>query len=242
MTTLGEHPSALAATPSRTETVGDGMSTAALITTWVGAAFPLLPAVALIVAIAGRKRSLTRWLNNTAIIVSAIFLAAQIAIPLAFGAALAKAAGDYMNRDTVSTTNDLESLDDLENTDYSTPSSDSSVEPDPAADVAENEATSDIADGDVSAVTTMPGQDIDLDTAYLDTMGSYMEGSGFELSDFDEGFLYETAGSTCRSLDDGGDLAAADRAINDQDIPRAISGTIATVAIVTYCPQHYDQI
>jgi hypothetical protein len=88
----------------------------------------------------------------------------------------------------------------------------------------------------------MPGVDATLDGAYLDNMGSALEDSGFDLSDFDQDFLYRVAGETCQAMDDGSTLDERAQAINDQDIPRAVSGTLATVAIVTYCPQHYGEL
>lgn len=229
MTDLYEPPT----TRTRVETAGDGMSAAALLTSWVGATFPLLPGVALVIAIAGRKRSATRWLNTLAVIVSAVFLAVQVVIALVFGGVIVRGLDTVLNRDgDMATAASSPFLDNTSGDDLMLPSTDQGVtDPTPAPEDVD-------PDGDLAVTTTMPGVDTYLDAAYLDTLGSTLEDSGFELSDFDQDFLYAIAGSTCQDMDNGDDLDTVAQTINDQDVPRAIAGTIATVAVVTYCPQH----
>jgi len=196
------------------------MSTTALLTAWVGATVPLLPAVALVIGIAGRNRSATRWLNSLAIVVAAVFLAAQIIIALVFGSVLVKGLTSLTDRggDDVAVSAPFVAEEEP-----------APVEPAPSVD-----PTAPVA----------PGGDATTDAQYIDLIASSMEESGEDASAWltpDNAALYKVASNVCSGLDAGSDFdAVTELAAEDLPVSRANAGAVSGSAIFTYCPQHSD--
>nr|WP_240897587.1 DUF732 domain-containing protein [Kineococcus vitellinus] len=217
------------------------MSAAALITSWVGAAFPLLPGVALLLALAGRKRSATRWLNTVAIVVSALFLAAQIVIAAVFGSVLVKGISDLTNRDDTTLAG---SQDYLSDDGYDDGSADAAGDTqgapgvDGGADVEQDGAAVATSPGSLA-----PGTDAILDGGYQDLLASALEDSGFSPSDFTDSNLYQAATITCTGLEAGSDFTTVTGDVNSTlPIPRAVAGSVTASAVNIYCPQYIEAI